>query len=87
MENVVLFQLSAEREIAAFRRNRFHFVDKLSLLFEQCVARIAIFLAFVWIPQFTHVDHLFGIVIRTRRITKTEIGVQKYMPDTGLSIA
>ena len=38
--------------------------------------------AFVWIPQFTHVGHVLGTVIRIRRMTKTEIDRQNYMPDT-----
>ena len=50
LEDVVVFQLPAERETAALFRHRFYFVDELLFVFKQRVARIAILSAFVWIP-------------------------------------
>lgn len=49
-EDIALFQLTARREIAAFFRHGFYFVDKRLFFLEQCVPRIAIRPAFVWIP-------------------------------------
>jgi hypothetical protein len=54
LERVVFFQLPAAREIAAFRGNGLHLVDKLLFVFQQCVARFAVLFAFVWISWFTH---------------------------------
>ncbi len=55
LEDIVLFQLPADRQLAAFFCHRFYFVDKLLFVLEQCVAGVAIFSAFVRIPEFTHV--------------------------------
>src|SRR5438105_3429028 len=55
LEDVVFFQLPAERERAPLCGNGFYLFDELLFVLQQCVARIAILAAFIRIPWLAHV--------------------------------
>src|SRR5262245_3859802 len=54
LEDVVLLELPAERQLAAFFRYGFDLADELLLVLKQSIASSAILSAFVWVTGFTH---------------------------------
>jgi hypothetical protein len=59
LEDVVLLELPAERQLAAFFRNGLHLVDQLLLVLEQGCSGFTVRFAFVGITKFTHAAILF----------------------------